>query len=218
MKRRKWNIMIAIIIGAIVIGAVLAGPIMSDVEQPQYHIVKAYQPDNIEIRKYDPMLIAEVTVTGERKEAISEGFSQLADYIFGNNMADNDIAMTAPVMQKPQKIAMTSPVIQSPSQDNWTVNFVMPSEYSLQNIPKPNNENVILKEIPEKTMIAITFSGQNTDENVFQYSQKLTNFMAKHNVTPISDPAYAFYNPPWTLPPLRRNEVMFQIPKETQLP
>ena len=209
--KRKWKIMIAVIIGVVVLGAVLAGPIMSDVEHPKYQIISAYESENIEIRKYNPMLIAEVSVSGKRDEAISDGFKQLADYIFGNNISEQSISMTAPVMQKSQKIAMTAPVMQKPNNGNWTVHFVMPSEYSMTNIPKPNNKDVILKNIPEKTMIAITFSGQNTDDNLSEYTQKLRDFMKRKNIKTVSDPSYAFYNPPWTLPTLRRNEVIFEI-------
>lgn len=208
--KRKWKIMIAIIIGVVVMGAVLAGPLMSNVEQPKYQVISEYEAEHIEIRKYDPMLIAEVTVSGKRDDAISEGFKQLADYIFGNNVSDNNISMTAPVIQKPQEIKMTAPVVQQPNGQNWTVHFVMPSEYTIDNIPKPKNKNISLKEIPEKLMIAITFSGQNTDENIAEYTEKLRNFMRQNNILSLSNPSYAFYNPPWTLPPLRRNEVMFE--------
>lgn len=190
--------MIAIIIGVVVLGAVLAGPIMSDVEHPKYKVISEFEDQDIEIRQYDPMLIAEVTVSGKRDKAISEGFKQLADYIFGNNISQESISMTAPVTQ------------QSKGND-WTVHFVMPSEYTLHNIPKPNNDSVMLKEVPVKSMIAITFSGQNTDENIKEYEQKLYDFMQQKKIVPISEASYAFYNPPWTLPPLRRNEVIIEI-------
>ena len=56
-----------------------------------------------------------------------------------------------------------------------------------------------------------SFSGQNTDDNLSEYTQKLRDFMKRKNIKTVSDPSYAFYNPPWTLPTLRRNEVIFEI-------
>ena len=160
-KLKKTWIVIVTVVAFILIGGTLVGPIMSDVEQPDYEIIALEQ--NIEIRRYSPMIIAEVEVEGERKDAISNGFRMLADYIFGNNTVQQDIAMTAPVQQQAnKKISMTAPVQQQSSGEAWKVSFVMPAEYSLEVLPKPNNEDIKLKEIPEKQFIAIQFSGTNS--------------------------------------------------------
>jgi hypothetical protein len=90
--------MIAATIGIVLIGIVAAGPIMSDVATPDYTIIRAEA--DIEIRKYDPLIIAEAQIRGKREDAIGTGFRLLADYIFGNNIAKQDIAMTAPVQQQ----------------------------------------------------------------------------------------------------------------------
>ena len=202
--------MIAVIIGIIVIGVVSVGPVMSDVETPNYEIVRSQ--DAIEIRQYDPLIIAEVQMSGEREEAIGDGFRLLADYIFGNNIASQEIAMTAPVQQqKSMKIAMTAPVQQQAVGDDWQVSFVMPSEYAMDTLPKPVNERVKLKEIPAQTFAVITFSGRNADENVQEHENILLKYVEANNLSVIGTPKYAFYNPPWTLPPMRRNEVMIEI-------
>ena len=204
--------MIVAIIGIVLIGAIAAGPVMSDVETPNYEIVKSQ--DAIEVRQYDPLIIAQVQISGEREEAIGDGFRLLADYIFGNNIANQDIAMTAPVeQQKNTKIAMTAPVQQQSKGDYWQVSFVMPSEYTMDTLPKPVNERVVLKEIPAKTFVAITFSGTNSDENVKAHEKILLEYVEANDLSVISTPKYAFYNPPWTLPPMRRNEVMIEIAK-----
>ena len=75
------------ILGIILLTAIIAGPVMSNVEKPNYQIIK--KSNNIEIRQYEPLLIAEVEISGERKEAISDGFRLLADFIFGNNKLQN---------------------------------------------------------------------------------------------------------------------------------
>lgn len=202
--------MIVAIIGIVLIGAIAAGPVMSDVEKPNYEIIKSQGA--IEVRQYEPLIIAQVQISGEREEAIGDGFRLLADYIFGNNIANQDIAMTAPVQQQEStKIAMTAPVQQQSTGDDWQVSFVMPSEYTIDTLPKPVNDRVTLKEIPAKTFAAITFSGTNSDENVKAHEKILLEYVEANDLSVISTPKYAFYNPPWTLPPMRRNEVMIEI-------
>lgn len=207
--RKRW-LMIAAIIGIIVISAVAVGPIMSDVETPDYEVVKSQ--GNIEIRRYDPMIIAEVQVSGEREAAIGDGFRLLADYIFGNNIAKQDIAMTAPVQQQEsRKIAMTAPVQQQSAGDAWQISFVMPSAYSMDTLPEPVNERVALKKVSAKQFAAITFSGMNSDDNVKDHEKRLMDYIQANELLVTGPPKYAFYNPPWTLPPMRRNEVMIEI-------
>ena len=184
---------------------------MSNVEQPNYDVLSS-STDDIEIRRYAPMVIAEVEVRGAREEAISDGFRLLADYIFGNNTTQQDIVMTAPVQQQAnKKIAMTAPVQQQFSGDRWKVSFVMPAEYSLATLPEPNNEQVKLKQIPAKDFIAIQFSGTNSKQNITKHERQLRQYIERNNIQTLGSPKYAFYNPPWTLPFMRRNEVMIEI-------
>ena len=200
--------MITSIIALILIVGVLAGPVMSNVEKPDYKVIQSEQ--NIEIRQYEPMIIAEVEVDGKRDDAIRDGFRLIADYIFGNNTVEQNISMTAPVQQK-EKIAMTSPVQQQLAGKSWQISFVMPSEYSMESLPVPNNNRVRLKEILAKKFVVIEFSGSNSNENVIGHENQLMNFIEANQINIIGSPKYAFYNAPWTLPFLRRNEVMIEI-------
>ena len=210
MIRKRWIIILAIS-STVLIGCAMVGPIMSNVEQPNYDVLSS-STDDIEIRRYAPMVIAEVEVRGAREEAISDGFRLLADYIFGNNTTQQDIAMTAPVQQQAnKKIAMTAPVQQQSSGDRWKVSFVMPAEYSLATLPEPNNEQVKLKQIPAKDFIAIQFSGTNSKQNITKHERQLRQYIERNNIQTLGSPKYAFYNPPWTLPFMRRNEVMIEI-------
>ena len=205
--------MLGTIIGIILIGAVAAGPIMSNVEAPNYDVVTV--ENNIEIRQYAPMIVAEVQIDGKREDSIGEGFLLLADYIFGNNIAKQDIAMTAPVQQQEgNKIAMTAPVQQQKEGGTWQISFVMPSEYSMDTLPKPVNDLVKLKKIPAKQFVVIRFSGTNSDANVEEHEEKLMKYVQSKNILVIGSPKYAFYNPPWTLPFMRRNEVMIEIQRQ----
>ncbi len=192
----KKYILIASVVLVIILGCILVGPIMSNVEKPKYHVISSQE--NIEIRKYNPMIIALVEVQGERKEAIKGGFKILADYIFGNNKSKEDIPMTAPVRQ--QKF-----------QENWQISFIMPSEYNMETLPQPNNKNISLKELPSKKYIVINFSGMISDQNITLNEEKLKKYIFENEIQSLSTPIYAFYNPPWTLSFMRRNEIMMEI-------
>ena len=110
--KRKWTMITSIITLIIAVG-ILAGPVMSDVEKPDYKVLQSEH--NIEIRLYEPMIIAEVDVEGKREDAVRDGFRLIADYIFGNNTVQRDIAMTAPVNQQ-----LTG--------RSWQISLVMPSK------------------------------------------------------------------------------------------
>jgi hypothetical protein len=198
------------ILSVVLLGAAFWGPIVSNVEQPKYKV--AERSGNIEIRDYAPIIVAEAEVLGERPEAISKGFRIVADYIFGNNTAAHKVPMTAPVTQQgSEKIAMTAPVTQQGDGNTWRVRFIMPSQYTMKTLPKPNNPAVELKEIPGKRFVVIRFSGMAGEESLKRHTKQLDEFISAKKLTPLSPPTYAFYNPPWTLPFLRRNEVLVEI-------
>ncbi len=209
-------------LGVVLVGAgVLWGPIASDVEQAPYSVMS--KDGAIEIREYAPHIVAETKVSGEQEKAISDGFRAIADYIFGNNTASAKVAMTAPVLQQPaekpvtssQKIAMTAPVLQHTEESgNWVVQFVMPKEYTKATLPKPNNPAVTLVEVKTKRIAVIQFSGMAGEDSLREHTAELEAYMTSHGLKARSKASYAFYNPPWTLPFLRRNEVMMEIAAE----
>lgn len=207
----KKTIFFAILFcGSILVGCAMVGPIMSDVEKPKYQATAL--TNDIELRSYDPMLVAMVQMSGSRKDAISEGFRVLADYIFGNNTLEQNISMTAPVEQQAgQKISMTAPVQQQQRSNSWMISFVMPKQFTLKTIPKPNNEMVKINEVPAQRFITIRFSGSNSDDNVRKNESALFNYITQNKINVTGEPKYAFYNPPWTLPFMRRNEIMVQL-------
>ncbi|MCJ7527184.1 MAG: heme-binding protein [Methyloceanibacter sp.] len=194
----------------LLLGAALWGPIVSNVEHPRYKLVE--QSGDIEIRDYAPMIVAETKVSGERRDAIGKGFRIIADYIFGDNTAARKVPMTAPVTQQAsERIAMTAPVAQQGEGSTWRVRFIMPSSYTMETLPRPNNTAVELKEIPVQRFAAIRFSGMAGEDSLELQTKKLEIFIRAKSLSPVSPPTYAFYNPPWTLPFLRRNEVMIEI-------
>ena len=207
-------IWIAGIVGVAIVAGTAWGPIVSqNVEQAKYTIVT--KSNAIEVRKYAPMIVAETHVSGERKEAINQGFRQIADYIFGNNTARQKVAMTTPVIQQSsEKIAMTAPVTQQNDGKNWKVSFGMPANYTMETLPLPNNDTVKLVELPARQFVAITFSGTADKEKIAEQTMLLNNYIHDNHLHSLSSPIYAFFNPPWTLPFLRRNEVMIDISED----
>ena len=194
----------------IVILLALSGNIMSYVEEPKFKIVAS--DGDLSIREYPPTLAAEVKVTGPRLKALNQGFGLIANYIFGNNISTEKMAMTAPVTQQPgEKIAMTAPVTQQGSGETWVVRFIMPAKYTLETLPAPKNQEVKLVAVPTHRAAVIRFSGENTEDNLTQHRAKLLQYVADHHLVPLGEPIMAFYNPPWTLPFLRRNEIILQL-------
>lgn len=185
-------------------------------EQPRHRVV--LQRGAAELRAYEPMLLAEVSVQGERDSAARDGFRLLARYIFGGNQRRESIAMTAPVIQaaqppKGERIAMTAPVIQAPAADGtaegpprWTVAFVLPASYTLESVPLPQDERVQFRVLPAEHRAALRFSGFSTADNLARHRELLLAFVREQGLVMRGEPALAFYDDPFTLPWNRRNE------------
>ena len=208
-----WTkIVLKVIIVLMTLGSIatLVGSIMSHVEQPSYTVLKS--EGNITVRQYGPLILAEVEISGPRKEAISEGFKILADYIFGNNTLQEKMESTGPFTnQLSKKIAMTAPVTQERSMDGWKVRFVMPNKYTIQTLPRPNSNKIHLISVPSKQYAAIAFSGLATDSSIQEHTEELAAYLVRQKLTSTGGVILAFYNPPWTLPLLRRNEILIEI-------
>jgi len=190
----------------------LSAPVMAT-EEPAFQSIE--KSGEFELRSYAPMIVAETLVEGSLDQASSAGFRLIAGYIFGDNRARagasaETIAMTAPVTVEPRSeaIAMTAPVTLEKSSGRWRVHFVMPSRYTMATLPVPNNPAVTLREIPERKFAAIVFSGLATEEKVKEKSEALLAWMTSRGLRAASAPQLARYNPPWTLPFLRRNEIL----------
>lgn len=182
-------------------------------DEPKYCVVASR--DNIELREYSPMLVAEVKVKGQRKEAMKDGFRILADYIFGNNSAKQKIPMTAPISEHSQeKIAVTAPAEQQVQGNEWIVRVILPHDYLMESAPKPNNQQISLIALPTTQFVVIRYSGRTSDETVCPQIAKLQNYIVEQKLATEGTPLFAYYNPPWTLPFLRRNEVMVKISEQ----
>lgn len=177
-----WLILVGIVIGAHMF-------LRQKPEQPVYQVVS--RSDNIEIRRYQPMLIAKVSLSIPKDQALNTGFKILAKYISQNN------------------IAMTAPVILQKITNKWQVSFIMPSKYQLKDL-KPA-EQVTFETLKQSKYVAIRYSGINNDIQMQRHTIKIMDFIEKNHIKTTKDIIYAFYNPPWTLPILRRNEILIRL-------
>jgi hypothetical protein len=184
-------------------------------EEPKFTLLEKDQ--SFELRLYEPKILAEVLVSGTMREASSKGFRLIADFIFGNNIAvsgkSEKISMTAPVLieRHAEKISMTAPVGVEQSGAGWKVNFVMPSQYTLETLPKPNKPLVKIKPIPAKKFAVIQFSGLVDEEKMAKKVTDLEQWISTKQLKVLGNAELARYNPPWTLPFLRRNEVLIEV-------
>lgn len=192
---------------------ILESCVTGKIEEPKFSIL--ITESDYELRHYDPRVVAETMVNGDFSEAPNIGFRRLADYIFGNNSKKADIAMTAPVSMKKEgeKIAMTAPVTQKQLKDNaWSITFTMPREYSLETLPRPNSDQVTLRQLPASKFAVVRFSGMNSNETVAAKTESLRRWILKKSLKELGgEPIYARYNPPWTPWFWRRNEVLIEV-------
>lgn len=188
-------------------------------EEPKFETLRT--EGKMEIRRYAPLIVAETVVEGDMATASGTGFRRIASYIFGDN---ERIAMTAPVVTEPQnraeKIAMTVPVSIEPQRDDssafagarrWRIHFVMPSQYTLATLPKPLNPEIQLREIPARTFAALIYAGTTNEITAQEKTAELLAWLKAQQIEIIGSPQLARYNPPWTLPFLRRNEILQEI-------
>lgn len=181
------------------------------IETPAHTLVE--KRGAYEIRDYAGYIRAEVTLRGGYRDTLYGGFREVAGYIFGDNTGAADIAMTAPVLQEgaPEKIAMTAPVLQEDKGDAYTVSFVMPAKYTLDSLPKPNNPNVVLREVPPARYAVARFGGYAWERKALRRVAALEKRLAADGLVATGPAIIAQYDPPWTPFFMRKNEVQIPI-------
>ncbi len=171
----------------------------------------------VQIRQYGPRLAASVVVQGDEISARSAGFRRLAGYIFGANTQNQSIPMTAPVVESgapppSAKIAMTAPVAQTRSANGeWTITFYMPQKYSMETLPRPSQPGIEIHQLPPATDAVYRFSGIPGSSAVARARAELLSQLTGSAWERLGDPVTWFYDPPWTLPWFRRNEVAVAV-------
>ena len=185
-------------------------------EEAEYTVL--LKEENLEVRLYEPHIVAETVVDTEFEDAGSEAFGRLFKYISGNNQSQQEIAMTAPVGQvaggqeiEGQKIDMTAPVGQIQVDGKWVVSFMMPGSFTMQTTPKPRDERITIRQVPEQTMAAIEYSGFWSKSGYEKNKARLEEWIDKKGFIIQGKPVWARYNAPFMPWFLRRNEVLIPI-------
>lgn len=206
-----WALTATLIAGVVALAPAVYA--RAGIETPNYTVES--EQSGFEVRRYEPRIVAQVVVEGDPVEATNAGFRLLADFIFGNNTAKTEVAMTAPVDRsaaEAEPIAMTAPVDRTAQGDKWLVAFTMPSKYTLDTLPKPNDARVKIREVPAKSYAVLRFSGAPTEKAV---QRKIADFIEEVDAAGLersgAAPTYARYDPPWTLGFLRRNEIFVEL-------
>lgn len=186
-------------------------------EEPAHSIDRL--AGRVEIRRYGERVAAETTVTAGEEAARDAGFRLLAGYIFGGNHAATVIPITLPAAQqgirRGQKIAMTAPVSQTAgAEGQWVIRFFMPAGETMQSLPRPDHPAVRLVTVPAETVAVRRFSGSRGHRSVASQTAQLMSTLREFGFQLAGIPAAWFYDPPWTVPMLRRNEIA--VPVESQ--
>lgn len=184
-----------------------------NLEKPNYKILS--KEGAFELREYEPFIIAQASVPLNQgyDKALNQGFRVVADYIFGNNLTQDKIAMTTPVVSEEkkreplsEKIAMTAPVVSETENSELKVYFVMPKKYTLFTLPQPKNPQLKLSEIPSQKRLVLSFSGWATEKRLERKMEELKAYAKEKKLT-LNKLEVAQYNPPLTPPFMRHNEV-----------
>lgn len=180
-------------------------------EEPAFTVERRL--GEVEIRRYGERIAAQTEVAADEEPARNEGFRRLAGYIFGGNSGKAKIAMTAPVAQQTgEKIAMTAPVAaERGAAGRWVIRFFMPSSYTMETLPTPNDDRVSLVPVPPQTVAVLRFSGVATAAAIATRTTELLETLRRHDITAAGEPLMWFYDPPWTIPFRRRNEIVVAV-------
>ncbi len=166
-----------------------------------------------DIRQYEDYWVVRTEIDDEYQKSTGKAFRLLFNYISGKNKQQEKIAMTGPVIQqeKGEKIAMTGPVIQQKKGKSWIMEFVLPSKYNTIQPPDPLDPDVSIVKVPGYKAAAISYSGNLREEKYNTKTKELLDIVKLKGLQPIGEPFSAGYDPPWTIPFLKRNEVLIVV-------
>jgi len=178
----------------------IGSPMAQTVKEPPYTLVKNEAP--YEVRDYGVLTVAETLIAGDFDFAGSQGFRRVAGYIFGKNQNAKG---------ESEKIAMTAPVTMEMQNQQWRLHFVMPQGMALDNLPKPVDASVQLRELPAQRMAAVRFSGFTTAASIERQTQLLKDWLSRNKLEFDDRPQLARYDDPFTAPWNRRNEILMPL-------
>jgi hypothetical protein len=212
MPARRWST------GLLTTLSLLATSSAMAIEEPSFRVLE--HDGAFELREYAPYVVAETRVEAEFESAGNAAFQRLFRYISGNNVAQQKIAMTAPVTQSRseaggEKIAMTAPVTQVAAGDGYRVAFTLPASYTLETAPTPLDRTIEIRAVPAQLVAGWRYSGRWTESNYREHESELRAAIAARNLEVAGEPILARYNPPFMPSFLRRNEVLIPVTRST---
>ncbi|WP_395717216.1 SOUL family heme-binding protein [Prosthecobacter sp.] len=175
----------------------LASNASAATETPEYKVIRT--DDKFEIRDYPALSLATSPMAAD---GMNGGFGNLFRFITGTN-------------ESKEKIEMTSPVLISNTTETKTMSFIMPQATVSKGVPKPAGNDVSLTSLPAARFAVLRFAGGRNEENEKNAIAALRAWMSAQKLTGKGEPLFAYYDPPWTPIPMRRNEVMIRIEKES---
>ncbi len=193
-------------------------------EEPSYRIV--LKDDKIEVRAYENFAVAWTKVSGDFDKAVATGFRRIFKYITGSNLGETKIEMTAPVLTTPREAGAGETVFPEPSRSSdagrvsrlagtgieaWSTGFILPSGYTTATAPRPASSTIFVTDVESRCMASIRFSGFLDNEKAEGARQTLARWIEARGLEHLGDWMVAGYNPPWTIPVLRRNEVLVTL-------
>ena len=194
---------------AVIVAGLATATVMAT-EEPRFKLVE--NEGGFELRQYSSYVVAETRVEADFEDAGGIAFQRLFRYISGNNVAQREIAMTAPVTQsRSEKISMTAPVSQVADGTAYLVAFTLPSAYTLSTAPKPLDPTVGIREVPAQLVACWRYSGRWTAANYREHEALLRDRVAARGLVIRGAPVLARYNPPFTPWFMRRNEVLIPV-------
>ena len=199
------------------------------VETLAYEVEK--KDGDFEIRRYGDHILAHVNIEASFDEAMGKGFSVLAHYIFGGNKKRSSIEMTAPVeeekgksekipmttpvteesLKESERIKMTTPVTEEETGNIHRISFVMPSKYTMEALPEPDDERIKFEEVKEEKMAVLRFKGRVHENLANEKIEEMRKWLKENNIQPKSNFIVAQYNHPAVPGFFRRNEIMVDI-------
>ncbi len=170
---------------------------------------------SFEIREYGQRIVAEVEATGEREKALNDAFSTLAAYLFGKNKPQShvELAKSIATSDSKAKLSMTVPVTTQTVGSGKTIRmrFFMPPEFTMDNLPIPDDKRVKVFELPPQKIAVLRFSGSARKFNFDRHLETLKKILESKGLTATGDPYEAYYNPPFTPIFLKRNEICIPL-------
>ena len=183
---------------------------VSAYEEPEYEVLQ--QTDEYEIRQYASYLVAETRVSGDFDRTGNAAFRRLAGYIFGDNRSStSNEANAAASVSMNMTVPVTRQKVEGEEGRSTVYRFVMERAYDTESLPVPNDERVKLTEEKGGRFAVLRYRGRITEERFKKYVELLKTSLERDGLATIGEPISAVYNGPFTLPMLRRNEVMFRL-------